>query len=71
MAATAATAPELARLAVAVDDSGRRIDGVLVADADRADRTSGRHTLEQRTGRIALPVRLTGAGDAGSARRRS
>ncbi len=62
VAAAGATEQELARAAVAVDDAGRRIDGVVVADPDRADRTSGRHTLDERAGRIALPVRLTGVG---------
>lgn len=60
VAALSATEQELARAAIAVDDVGRRIDGVLVADPDRADRTSGRHTLDERAARPPLPVRLTG-----------
>jgi hypothetical protein len=54
------TREELARLAVAVDDAGRRIDGVVVADPDPADRTTGRHTLDERAMQTPLPVRMTG-----------
>ena len=54
------TREELARLAVAVDDAGRRIDGVVVADPDPADRTTGRHTLDERAVQAPLPVRMTG-----------
>jgi hypothetical protein len=53
---------DLARLAVAVDDAGRRIDGVVVADPDPADRTTGRRTLEERARQAPLPLRLTGVG---------
>jgi capsular polysaccharide biosynthesis protein len=55
-----ATEQELARVALAVDDSGRSIDGIVVADPDKTDRTSGRHTMDERASRPALPVRLTG-----------
>lgn len=55
-----ATRQELARLAVAVDDAGRRIDGVVVSDLDPADRTTGRRTLDQRAVQPALPIRVTG-----------
>jgi capsular polysaccharide biosynthesis protein len=54
------TREELARLAVAVDDAGRRIDGVVVADPDPSDRTTGRRTLDQRAMQAPLPVRMTG-----------
>jgi capsular polysaccharide biosynthesis protein len=54
------TREELARLAVAVDDAGRRIDGVVVADPDPSDRTTGRHTLDERAMQTPLPVRMTG-----------
>ena len=54
------TREELARLAVAVDDAGRRIDGVVVADPDPSDRTTGRHTLDERAMQAPLPVRMTG-----------
>lgn len=55
-----ATQDELARLAVAVDDAGRFIDGIVIADPDSSDRTSGRHSLEERARQVALPMRLTG-----------
>jgi capsular polysaccharide biosynthesis protein len=64
VAAGAATEQELARVAVAVDDAGRRIDGVVVADPDLTDRTSGRHTMEERSRRVALPMRMTGIGSS-------
>jgi hypothetical protein len=60
VAAGTATEEELARVAVAVDDAGRRINGIVVADPDKTDRTSGRHTLEERSRRPALPTRVTG-----------
>jgi hypothetical protein len=70
-----ATEQELARLAVAVDDTGRRIDGIVVADPDQTDRTSGRHTMDERSRQPTLPTRLTGGvasfDSAGSARNRS
>ncbi|MET0520367.1 MAG: hypothetical protein ABW156_00120 [Jiangellaceae bacterium] len=60
VAAATATQQELAGVAVAVDDAGRDIDGIVVADPDPTDRTSGRHTLDERSSRPPLPVRLTG-----------
>ena len=54
------TREELARLAVAVDDAGRRIDGVVVADPEPSDRTTGRRTLDERALQEPLPVRMTG-----------
>jgi hypothetical protein len=60
VAAGTATEQELARVAVAVDDAGRRIDGIVVADPEQTDRTFGRHTMEERFRRPTLPVRLTG-----------
>ena len=54
------TREELARLAVAVDDAGGRIDGVVVADPEPSDRTTGRRTLDERAVQAPLPVRLTG-----------
>jgi hypothetical protein len=54
------TREELARLAVAVDDAGRRIDGVVIADPDPSDRTTGRRTLDKRALQAPLPVRMTG-----------
>jgi hypothetical protein len=55
-----ATQDELARLAVAVDDAGRFIDGIVMADPDTSDRTTGRHSIEERARQVALPMRLTG-----------
>jgi hypothetical protein len=60
VAAGTATEHQLARVALAVDDTGRGINGIVVANPDRTDRTSGRHTMEERSSRPALPVRLTG-----------
>jgi hypothetical protein len=54
------TREDLARLAVAVDDAGRRIDGIVVADPDPSDRTTGRHTLDERSRQAPLPLRVTG-----------
>jgi capsular polysaccharide biosynthesis protein len=60
VSAGAATEEELARLAVAVDDAGHLIDGIVVADPDRSDRTTGRHSLDERNRKFSAPVRLTG-----------
>jgi capsular polysaccharide biosynthesis protein len=60
VAAGSATEQELARVAVAVDDAGRHIDGIVVADPDPTDRTSGRHTIAERSSWPTLPTRLTG-----------
>jgi hypothetical protein len=60
-----ATQEELARVAVAADDTDRRIDGIVVADPDGSDRTTGRRSLEARARQLALPVRLTGIGPVG------
>jgi capsular polysaccharide biosynthesis protein len=64
VAAATATEQELARVAVAVDDAGRRIDGIIVADPDRTDRTTGRRTMDERSRQVALPMRLTGIGSS-------
>jgi hypothetical protein len=64
VAAATATEQELAHVAVAVDDAGRRIDGVVVADPDPTDRTYGRRTLDERSRRVVLPKRLTGIGSS-------
>jgi capsular polysaccharide biosynthesis protein len=55
-----ATAEDLARAAVAADDSGRRISGVIVADPDDRDRTTGRLLQPDRSRQVPLPTRLTG-----------
>jgi len=57
----AGTREDLARLAVAIDDAGSRIDGVIVADPDPSDRTTGRRTLDERALQPPLPVRVTGS----------
>ncbi len=67
VAAGTATEQELARVAIAVDDAGQRIDGIVVADPDQTDRTSGRHTMDERSRRPALPMRLTGIASADGA----
>jgi capsular polysaccharide biosynthesis protein len=67
VAAATATEQELARLAVAVDDTGRHIDGIVVADPDQTDRTSGRHTMDERARQPTLPTRLTGVASLDSA----
>jgi capsular polysaccharide biosynthesis protein len=59
-----ASREQLARVAVAVDDGGRRIDGVVVANPDPSDRTTGRRTLDERARQAPLPVRITGIGQA-------
>jgi hypothetical protein len=64
-----ATEQQLARVALAVDDAGRGIAGIVVADPDPTDRTSGRHTMDERSNRPALPVRLTGVGSSDASAR--
>ena len=61
------TREDLARLAVAVDDAGRRIDGIVVADPDPSDRTTGRRTLDERSRHAPLPLRVTGIGSSSGA----
>jgi hypothetical protein len=56
----AATAEDLARAAVTADESGRLVSGVVVADPDAADRTTGRLLQHERAQQAALPSRLTG-----------
>ena len=60
VSAGAATADQLARVAVSADSAGREITGILVADPDSADATTGRlPQLGRRAGRRA-PTRMTG-----------
>lgn len=54
------TAEDLALVAMTVDDAGGRIDGIVVADPDDLDRTTGRLLQRERALQGALPVRLTG-----------
>jgi capsular polysaccharide biosynthesis protein len=54
------TADDLARAAVTADDAGSRIVGVVVADPDTIDRTTGRLLQPERSQQVPLPTRLTG-----------
>lgn len=58
--AGAATAADLARVAVSVDEAGIDVQGVVVLDPDRLDRTTGRRLQPDRLREPQLPVRLTG-----------
>jgi capsular polysaccharide biosynthesis protein len=54
------TADELARVAVSCADAGRRIEGMLVADPDPVDRTTGRMPQLAPRKQLSMPTRLTG-----------
>jgi len=60
VSAGAATAEELARVAVSAADSGRQIAGILVADSDPADTTTGRIPHPTRMTVRRTPTHLTG-----------
>ena len=62
-----ATAEDLALTAVRADDAGHRIVGIIVADPDNLDRTTGRLLQHERSQQVVLPTRLTGlpGGSAG------
>ena len=60
VSAGTATAADLARLAVSVDEAGVGVQGVVVLDPDRLDRTTGRRLQTERLREPQLPVRLTG-----------
>lgn len=60
VSAGAATADELARVAVSAAVDGRDIAGILVADPDPADRTTGRMPQLARPRQRRTPTRLTG-----------
>ena len=60
-----ATAEELALTAVTADDAGSRIAGIIVADPDDLDRTTGRLLQHERAQQIPLPTRLTGVPSSG------
>lgn len=62
-----ATPEDLARTAVTADDAGMRIAGVVVADPDALDRTTGRLLQHERSQQVPLPTRLTGMGTPSSA----
>lgn len=55
-----ATAEELARVAVATADDGRTIDGLVVADPDPTDRTTGGGPQARRRTRSVAPTPLSG-----------
>ena len=59
ISAGAATAEQLAGVAVSAADDGRQIDGILVADPDSADHTTGRVPQLARPARRRMPTRLT------------
>ena len=60
VSAGAVTAVQLAGVAVGVADEGRQIDGILVADPDSADQTTGRIPQLARPAGRRTPTRLTG-----------
>jgi capsular polysaccharide biosynthesis protein len=60
VSAGAATAEQLARVAANAAADGRQIDGILVADPDSADHTTGRVPQIQRPERRIQPTRVTG-----------
>lgn len=60
-----ATAEDLASAAMAADDLGHRVDGVVVADPDDLDRTTGRLLQHERARQAAVPTRLTGVSTPG------
>ena len=56
----AATADQLARAAVSAASSGREITGILVADPDSDDATTGHLPQLGRRGQRRMPTRMTG-----------
>ena len=60
VSAGAATADQLARVAVSAASTGREISGILVADPDSADATTGRLPQLGRRGQRRMPTRMTG-----------
>jgi capsular polysaccharide biosynthesis protein len=60
VSAGAATAEQLARAAVAASADGRDITGILVADPETSDQTTGRVPHLARPARSRLPSRLRG-----------
>jgi hypothetical protein len=63
----AATADELAKVALAADGAGHPIDRIIVVDADPLDRTTGRLLPIERAQQVPLPVLMTGSTSAGDA----
>src|SRR5262249_3087133 len=60
ISAGSATAEKLARVAVSTAGDGRDIAGILVADPDSADQTTGRLPAPSRPTQRRLPTRRTG-----------
>ena len=60
VSAAAATAEQLARVAVVAAADGREITGILVADPESTDRTNGRIPRPVRPTRRKLSTRLEG-----------
>jgi capsular polysaccharide biosynthesis protein len=60
VSAGAATADQLARVAISAVSDDREITGILVADPDSDDKTTGRLPQLVRRGQRAMPTRVTG-----------
>jgi capsular polysaccharide biosynthesis protein len=67
VSAGTATAEELAQVAVVADEAGRRITGVILADPDDLDRTTGRVFPQEGTPLSFQPARITRAAEHSSA----
>ncbi len=65
--AGAATADDLARVALAADDTGHPIARVVVVDPDPLDRTTGRLLPSERAHQVPLPSLMTGSAITGEA----
>lgn len=61
LSAGAATAEQLAQVAASAADDGRVIAGILVADPDPTDHSTGRMPRLVRPARQRVPIRMTGA----------
>jgi len=59
VSAGAATSEQLARVAARCAAAGRRVAGVVVADPDSADQTTGRHPQGPGSATLVLPTRVT------------
>jgi hypothetical protein len=67
VSAGAATADDLARVALAADDAQHPIARIIVVDPDPLDRTTGRLLPSERAQHAALPSLMTGSPVAGEA----